>query len=434
MARTYLSGYGNFLASEAAPGALPPRGNSPQRPPLGLYAEQLSGSAFTAPRDRNLRTWLYRIRPSVLHGSYRRVGGELLRTAPDPAGPPPNPNPMRWDPLPLPDAPTDFVDGLVTLALCGDARAMSGAGVHLYGANRSMSRRALYSADGHLLIVPQVGRLAIRTELGILDVAPGEIALIPRGIKLAVDLVDDAARGWVCECYGAPFVLPDRGPIGGNSLASERHFLAPTAAFEDKDGDHELIAKFQGHLWSAHLEHSPFDVVAWHGNYLPFKYDLADFQAVGTVDYDHPDPSIFTVLTSPSPVPGVANVDFVVFPPRWMVAEDTFRPPYYHRNVMSELMGLIHGVYDAKEGGGFVPGASSLHNCMSPHGPDAAVFDKASHAELAPRKLDDTLAFMFEASLPFAVTDFAVRGGLLQEDYLACWQGLPRLFGTDQPG
>ncbi|MCA9515546.1 MAG: homogentisate 1,2-dioxygenase [Myxococcales bacterium] len=425
----YLAGFGATHQTEAVACALPARGNSPQRPPLGLYAEQFSGSSFTMPRAQNLTSWLYRIRPTVGHGPFEPRPAGRLRTAPDTGGAPPaGPNPMRWDPLPFPETAADFVDGLVTLAVAGDAAAQSGSSVHLYAATRDMGRRAFYSADGHLLLVPQEGRLRLRTELGRLDVAPGEIAVVPRGTKLAVDLHDGRARGWVCEVHGAPFQLPDRGPIGSNSLASERHFRYPVAAFEDDDSAHEIVAKMGGHLFRADLDHSPFDVVAWHGNYAPYKYDLADFQAVGTVDRDHPDPSIFTVLTAPTAIPGLANVDFVIFPPRWMVAEDTFRPPYYHRNVMSELMGLVTGVYDAKEGGGFVPGGSSLHNCMAGHGPDALVFEKAREAALAPVKLDQTLAFMFESSLPFAVTDFGLHGGLLQADYLDCWRGLPKLF------
>ncbi len=428
----YLSGYGNTLSSEALSGALPRSQSSPQRAPYGLYAEQLSGTAFTRPRGENLRTWMYRIQPSVVQGRYEPLATPRLLSPPL-AGPPPDPNAMRWDPLPIPDAPTDFVDGLVTFAVNGDVRAASGCSVHLFAANRSMERRCFTSADGHLLLVAQLGRLAIRTELGDLDVRPGEIALLPRGLKFSIRLPDGVGRGWVCENHGAPWRLPDRGPIGANSLANERHFLAPRARYEEDDGDWELVARFCGATWSAPLRGSPFDVVAWTGNYAPFKYDLALFQAVNTVDFDHPDPSIFTVLTSPTDTPGRANADFVIFPPRWMVGEHTFRPPYYHRNVMSEFMGLVTGVYDAKEGGGFVPGGSSLHNCMTPHGPDAATSAKASIAPLEPHKLEGTLAFMFESCLPFQVTEHALHGGLLQVDYQRCWQDLPRAFDPSTP-
>ncbi len=430
--RTYLSGFGNTFVSEALAGAVPERQNSPQRPAHGLYAEQLSGSAFTMPRHGNLRTWLYRGRPSVVQGRYTLVEppkGARLLTAPLEDAPPPDPNQQRWDPLPYPEGEVDFVDALTTYAVAGSGASHSGCGVHLFAATASMDarRRAFYSADGELLIVAQEGRLAIRTELGVLDVKPGEIALIPRGMKLAVSLPDDRARGYVCENYGAPFVLPDRGPIGGNSLASARHFLAPVADYELLDEPHELVAKFQGRLWRADLSHSPFDVAGWHGNYVPFKYDLANFQTIGTVDFDHPDPSIFTVLTSPTPTVGLANVDFVIFPPRWMVGEHTFRPPYYHRNIMSEFMGLIMGAYDAKEKG-FVPGGASLHNQMLPHGPDAFGYEKAVTAELKPVKLENTLAFMFETRYPQIVSAYASELDGLQDDYIDCWQDLQRNF------
>ncbi|MEC9484136.1 MAG: homogentisate 1,2-dioxygenase, partial [Halomonas sp.] len=340
----YLCGFRNHHATEALPGALPEGQNSPQRCPYGLYAEQLTGSAFTAPRSHNLRSWLYRIRPSVAQSAYRPLPEGLLATAP-PREPAADPNQMRWDPRPLPVEPTDFVDGLMTVAVNGDAAAQAGCGVHVYAFNRDMTERFFYDADGELLIVPQQGTLMLRTELGALKVVSGEIAVVPRGIKFQVKLGDgaEAARGYICENYGSPFELPGLGPIGANGLANPRDFLAPVASYEDVSGDFELVAKFSGRLWAARLDHSPLDVVAWHGNYAPYKYDLARFNTINTVSFDHPDPSIFTVLTSASDTPGMANIDFVIFPPRWMVAEHTFRPPYFHRNLMSEFMGLIHG-------------------------------------------------------------------------------------------
>lgn len=421
MTLQYLSGFGNEHATEAVSGTLPQGQNAPQRPPRGLYAEQISGTAFTVPRADNRRSWLYRIRPSAMHGKFRRIDDGLLRTGPF-AEAEPTPNRLRWDPLPLPEKPCDFVEGLVTMGGNGDAGARFGVGIHLYGATRSMKSRVLYDADGELLIVPQEGRLLLSTELGRMEAAPGEIALVPRGIKFAVDLPDGAARGYVCENYGAPFRLPELGPIGANGLANPRDFLTPVAAFETTDGPTELVAKFAGHLWATTLAHSPLDVVAWHGNYAPAKYDLSRFNAMGSVSFDHADPSIFTVLTSPSDSAGTANCDFVIFPPRWMVAEGTFRPPYFHRNVMSEFMGLVHGTYDAKAEG-FLPGGASLHNSMSPHGPDAATFEKASAAELAPQKLDRTLAFMFETRLVIRPTRFALETPALQKDYDSCWAG-----------
>ena len=422
------AGFGSEFATEALAGALPIGRNSPQRPAFGLYAEQLSGTAFTAPRHANRRSWLYRIRPALLHGTFEPLPQPRLATAPFDATHT-SPNQLRWDPFPLPNAPTDFVDGLATIAGNGNAAAQSGIGIHVYACNRSMRERFFYDADGELLIVPQQGELRIATELGVLDAAPGEIALVPRGLRFEVALADEAmpARGYVCENYGAQFRLPELGPIGANGLANPRDFLAPVAAYRDEDGDFELVAKFGGQLWHAPIDHSPLDVVAWHGNYAPYKYDLGRFNAINTVSFDHADPSIFTVLTSPSDTPGTANVDFVIFPPRWLVAEDTFRPPWFHRNAMSEYMGLIRGAYDAKAEG-FVPGGASLHNAMSGHGPDAATFERASSAALAPQKLADTLAFMFESRYVIHPTPFALAAKALQRDYAACWRGLARRF------
>ena len=372
METRYLSGFGNHHSSEARPGALPVGRNSPQRAPQGLYAEVLSGTAFTAPRAENQSVWLYRLRPSAMHGPYRRIDHGLLRSGPF-TETEPTPNRLRWNPLPIPEAPTDFVQGLVTLAGSGEPAAQAGLAVHVYRANRSMKDRVVYFADGELMLVPQAGALRLFTELGRLEVAPGEIAVVPRGMKFRVELAEQArgvpakAYGYVCENYGPIFRLPELGPIGSQGLAQTRDFLAPVAAFEDA-GRCEVVAKFMGGLWATELAHSPLDVVAWHGDYVPYKYDLARFMAINTVSFDHPDPSIFTVLTSPSGQPGVANCDFVIFPPRWLVAEGTFRPPWFHRNVMSELMGLVHGVYDAKAEG-FLPGGISIHNCMSAHGP-----------------------------------------------------------------
>jgi homogentisate 1,2-dioxygenase len=425
--RKYQSGFGNEFATEAHPGALPQGQNAPQRAPLGLYTEQISGTAFTLPRALNRRTWSYRIRPSVMHEPYREYERTtLMRSGPFTEVPTP-PNQMRWNPLPEPAANTDFVDGIVTLGGNGDVAMQDGVGIHLYTANASMQDRFFYNADGEMLILPQQGRLTLRTELGILDAAPGELAVIPRGIKMRVELSDGAARGYICENYGLGFRLPDLGPIGANGLANSRDFLTPVAAYEDREGSFEVIAKFLGKLWRAQFDHSPLDVVAWHGNYAPYKYDMARFNCINTVSFDHPDPSIFTVLTSPSGLPGTANVDFVIFPPRWMVAEHTFRPPWFHRNMMNEFMGLILGQYDAKAEG-FVPGGASLHNCMSGHGPDAETFARASKAELKPHYIDGTLAFMFETRLPVRPTRFALEEKILQHEYYECWQGLKRNF------
>ena len=418
----YRTGFGNHFASEAIPGALPVGRNSPQKPPFGLYAEQFSTTAFTMPRAQNRRSWLYRLRPLAEHAPYEPLDGfDTLKTAPftDPV----SPNRLRWNPLPL--AQGDWLEGLITYAGNGDVGTGAGIGVHLYAASRSMGRRIFQNSDGELLIVPQQGELHLTTELGRMDVPPGHVALIPRGLRFAVAL-DGPSRGYVCENYGAPFQLPDLGPIGANGLANPRDFEAPVAWFEDLEGEYEIVQKFQGGLWRTTLDHSPFDVVAWHGNSAPCRYDLARFNAINTVSFDHPDPSIFTVLTSTSETPGLANCDFVIFPPRWMVAEDTFRPPWFHRNTMSEFMGLIHGAYDAKEGGGFEPGGASLHNQMNGHGPDAETHRRASTAELKPVKLADTLAFMFESRWVIRPTKAAMELPCLQTDYDEAWQGFDK--------
>jgi homogentisate 1,2-dioxygenase len=418
----YQSGFGNTFASEAMKGALPVGRNSPQRPPKGLYPEVLSGTAFTAPRAENRSTWLYKLRPSAMHGPYKRVKDGVLRSGPfDEVET--SPNRLRWDPLPLPSQPTDFVDGLATIAGSGDPAMQAGVAVHVYRANRSMKNRVFWNADGELMFVPQQGAIVLATELGSLEARPGEIAVVPRGIKFRLE-VGGPSRGYLCENYGTAYRLPELGPIGSQGLAQARDFLAPVAAFEDK-GKCQLVAKFMGGLWATELAHSPLDVVAWHGDYVPYKYDLARFMTIGTISFDHPDPSLFTVLTSPSGEPGVANVDFVIFPPRWQVAEDTFRPPWFHRNVMSELMGLVHGVYDAKAEG-FLPGGISIHNCLSAHGPDLATFEKATDAELKPHKIENTLAFMWESRYVWRPTKFAMGARELQRDYDRVWQGFGR--------
>ncbi len=422
----YQSGFGNEFATEALPGVLPAGRNSPQRVAYGLYAEQLSGAAFTAPRHANRRSWLYRIRPAAMHGAFTSLAHAHFHNRFDEV--PASPNQLRWDPFPLPTTPTDFIDGLFTIAGNGGAAGQVGVGIHVYVANRSMQGRFFYNADAELLIVPQQGRLCIATELGVLEVEPQEIAIVPRGVRFLVELPDGQARGYVCENFGALLRLPELGPIGSNGLANARDFLSSVAAYEDVEGEFELVAKFQGALWSAPIGHSPLDVVGWHGTYAPCKYDLRRFNTIGSISYDHPDPSIFTVLTSPSDTAGTANMDFAIFPPRWLVAENTFRPPWFHRNIASEFMGLIHGAYDAKAGG-FVPGGASLHNCMSGHGPDAASFDKAIGADTTkPDHIVDTMAFMFETRAVIHPARQALEVPQLQHDYQDCWRGLKKQF------
>jgi homogentisate 1,2-dioxygenase len=426
IALDYMSGYGNEHSSEALPGALPVGQFSPQRVPYGLYTEKFSNTSFLVPRARNRRTWFYRIRPSVIQGRFEPIDkGRLLSGPIDEIAA--MPNQLRWDPFPVPPDAGDFVDGLVTLAANGDVRMQSGIGIHVYLAARPMNTRYFYDADGELLLVPQQGRLRVHSECGIFEIAPGEIGVIPRGMKFRVMLPDGPSRGFVCENYGMPLELPERGPVGSDGYANDRDFMTPVAAYEDRDDDCELICKFSGGLFASRLDHSPLDVVAWIGTSVPYKYDLTRFNTIGTLSYDHPDPSIYTVLTSPSDTPGVANVDFVIFPERWMVAEDTFRPPWFHRNVMSEFVSLIRGGYDAK-GAGFQAGGASLHNCMSAHGPDTQAFEAAEQADLKPVKLENTLAFMFESRYVIHPTCFAMDADQLQDDYLDCWQGLTRHF------
>jgi homogentisate 1,2-dioxygenase len=394
----------------------------------GLYAEQLSGSPFTAPQASNQRSWLYRIRPAVRHtGRFEKIDRALIRTAPEredgelPIGQ------LRWGPTPLPSEKLTFIAGLRTMTTAGDCETMAGMAAHVALITAPMVREHFYNADGEMLIVAQQGRLRFRTEFGVIEIEPGEVCVIPRGVIFRVEPLDGAARAYVCENYGGGFTLPDRGPIGANCLANPRDFLTPVASYEDMDAPHTLIVKWGGELYRTQVAHSPIDVVAWHGNYYPYKYDLRRFSPVGAISFDHPDPSIFTVMTSPSETAGTANIDFVIFPERWAVAENTFRPPWYHRNIMSEFMGLVYGVYDAKPEG-FVPGGMSLHNQMLPHGPDSDAFNHASNVELKPVKLANTLAFMFETRFRQRVTKYAAGLDTLQDNYIDCWSGLNKRF------
>ena len=433
MTLEYMTGFGNNFETESEPGALPKGRNSPQRCPYGLYAEQLSGSPFTAPRAQNERSWLYRIRPSVRHmGSYEPCERSLWRSAPTthegelPIGQ------RRWDPISMPEDGVTFVDGVRTITTAGDVVAQQGMATHIYLVTASMQDACFLNADGELMFVPEHGAVRLFTEMGILELVPGEIGVIPRGVVFRVELVDGAARGYLCENYGASFALPERGPIGANCMANARDFRVPVAAYEDVERPVQVHIKWCGRHYTSTIEHSPLDVVAWHGNYTPYKYDLRDYSPIGAIGFDHPDPSIFTVMTAPSAEAGTANIDFVIFPDRWLVGEDTFRPPWYHRNIMSEFMGLIYGQYDAKEEG-FVPGGMSLHNMMLPHGPDVDAFEKASRADLEPQKLEGTMAFMFETRLPQHLTEYAASLPTLQRDYTDCWAGLKKHFdGTPE--
>ncbi|MBA2661864.1 MAG: homogentisate 1,2-dioxygenase [Bradymonadaceae bacterium] len=433
MTREYMTGFGNDFETESLPGALPKGRNSPQRCPYGLYAEQLSGSPFTAPRSTNERSWLYRIRPSVRHvGRYKPYTQDLWRSGPTAHDGELSMGQRRWDPVAIPEQPTHFVDGVRTITTAGDVVSQAGMATHLYLVNTSMQDQYMLNADGELMFIPQQGAIRLVTELGVLELGSGEIGVVPRGMIFRFELVDGPARGYLCENYGGKLALPERGPIGANCLANARDFKFPVAAFEDVERPSRIYVKWCGHHYTTEIGHSPLDVVAWHGNYAPYKYDLRDYSPVGAILFDHPDPSIFTVLTSPSSEAGTANIDFVLFSDRWLVGENTFRPPWYHRNIMSEFMGLIYGQYDAKEEG-FLPGGMSLHNMMLPHGPDAQGFEKASRAELAPHKLGGTMAFMLETRLPQHLSAYAAKLDTLQQDYDDCWSGLEKHFdGTPE--
>lgn len=424
----YMPGFGNDFETEALPGALPQGMNSPQKCNYGLYGEQLSGTAFTAPSHQNERTWCYRIRPSVKHTHrFRKIDVPLWKSAPCIDPDVISLGQYRWDPLPVPAEPLTWITGMRTMTTAGDVNTQTGMASHVYLVTESMQDEYFFSADGELLVVPQEGRLRFCTELGIIDLEPKEIAILPRGLVYRVEVLEGPARGFVCENYGQKFQLPGRGPIGANCMANRRDFKTPVAAFEDREVPSVVTVKWCGQFHETRIGHSPLDVVAWHGNYAPCKYDLRSYCPVGAILFDHPDPSIFTVLTAPSGIEGTANIDFVLFRERWMVAENTFRPPWYHKNVMSELMGNIYGIYDAKPKG-FVPGGMSLHNCMLPHGPDKNAFEGASNAELGPEKLDQTMSFMFETRFPQQLTPFAAQAGHLQEDYIDCWGSLEKKF------
>ena len=424
----YMSGFGNDFETEALPGALPQGQNSPQKCEYGLYGEQLSGTAFTAPNGQNERTWCYRIRPSVKHTHrFTKIDVSYWKSAPliDPEVT--SLGQYRWDPVPHAEESLNWITGMRTMTTAGDVNTQTGMASHVYLVTASMEDEYFYSADSELLVVPQAGVLRFATELGIMDVGPEEIAILPRGLVYRVEVLDGPARGFVCENYGQKFDLPYRGPIGANCLANPRDFKTPVAAYEDIERPSRVTIKWCGQFHQTEIGHSPLDVVAWHGNYAPVKYDLKTYCPVGAILFDHPDPSIFTVLTSPSGVEGTANIDFVLFRDRWMVAEHTFRPPWYHKNVMSELMGNIHGQYDAKLTG-FIPGGMSLHNMMLPHGPDRDAFEGASNAELAPKKLENTMSFMFETRFPQHLTLFAAKEAPLQDDYIDCWTSLEKKF------
>jgi len=424
----YMPGFGNDFETEALPEALPQGQNSPNKCNYGLYAEQLSGTPFTAPRGQNERTWCYRIRPSVKHTSrFTKLNLPYWRSAPDIDTDRISLGQYRWGAVPHTKTPQTWLTGMRTMTTAGDVNTQTGMAAHVYLVTESMSDEYFYSADSELLVVPQEGRLKFCTELGSIELEPKEIAIIPRGLVYRVEVLAGPCRGFVCENYGQKFDLPSRGPIGANCLANPRDFKAPVAAFEDRDAKSKVVVKWCGEFHKTDIDHSPLDVVAWHGNYSAYKYDLRTYSPVGAILFDHPDPSIFTVLTAPSGIEGTANIDFVLFRERWLVAENTFRPPWYHKNIMSELMGNIVGIYDAKPEG-FMPGGLSLHNMMLPHGPDQQAFKAATEGPQEPVRLSNTMSFMFETRFPQHLTGFAATEAPLQDDYIDCWDSIEKKF------
>jgi len=421
----YMSGFGNEFQSEAVAGALPQGQNSPQKCAFGLYSELVSGTVFTAPRALNRRSYLFRTRPTVAQPDFQRC--ELANFKTPPLEFPPYPMAMRWDPYPLELARGDFLDGMTTICGNGSPVQQSGLAIHTYCANRSMTGRAFSNADGEMLILPQHGGIRVTTEVGLLEAAPGELVLIPKGMKFRVDLLSDVARGFVCENFGHPFVLPELGLIGSNGLANACDFLTPVAHFEDSDEPVELVHKYAGAFWSATMGHSPFNVVAWRGNWAACKFDMHRFVVLGAQMVDHPDPSIFCALTSPShPVAG-GNVDFMILPPRWLVAEHTFRPPGFHRSAVAEFLALIQGAHDTRASR-FAPGASSLHNNWTAHGPDVATHDKGRVAELVPTKFEETLVIMLDSRFPYEIAPGGMDGPHRQLDCTSSWQGFQKRF------
>lgn len=432
----YLRGFfGDGYQSEALEGAVPEKYNSPQLAPHGLYAEQLSGTPFTKGRRVLERTWLYKIQPSAGHqrAAYRPVSNPSafpMLLKPKHA----TPAQKRWPPVPLPadSQQIDWVHGMVCTAGAGSEETKAGIRIYHYAANISMGNSSFCSSDGDILILPEKGELDVVTEMGRMQVRPGEVCCIQRGIKYKVDIVDGkAVRGYACETFEGAFHPPDLGPMGTNGLANPRDFMRPSAWYEDKQCDWMHYQKFLGEMFELPQSRSPFDTVGWHGNYIPWKYDLARFCAINSVTYDHVDPSSFTVVTSQTGgrEPGTASCDFVIFPPRWMVQEGTFRPPYYHRNCMSEYMGNISGQYEAKAQG-FVPGAATLHSCMAGHGPDVQGFEGAIKIDTTkPMHLGfDNLAFMFESAYILRLTDYAVTTNPAEADYWKVWQGFRKMF------
>ncbi|KAK0434287.1 homogentisate 1,2-dioxygenase [Armillaria borealis] len=412
----YQVGFGNRFASEAIPGILPQGQNHPQKNKYGLYMEGMTGSPFVAPRPQNLHAFMYRIRPSLDHKKFVR-----LPDSPDmesnflPTNPKVHisPTQLNWAPPPFPSSKdeVDFIAGLKTIGGNGEPTAREGLALHIYLANADMKNKAFCDSDGDMLVVPQQGRLDVQTEFGRMMVRPGELMVIQKGMKFKVSLPDGPSRGYVQEIFGSHFELPDLGPIGGHGMANPRDFEVPLASFEIDETSWE--GKIGGQLFSAAQDHIPFDVVAWQGNYVPYKYAMEKFIFVGSVSKDHLDPSVFTVLTAKSKATGIPLVEILTVSERWNVASDTFRPPYYHRNNATEILCFISG----ERGGRYVPGGIVLQTVFCPHGPPPEVHKAAIVAELKPERISKgSMAIAIETPMILSMTDYAMnRAGTVVE-------------------
>lgn len=429
---TYLHGFGNYHSSEALPGAVPLVNNAPQVPPLNLRTERVSGSAFTATRDRNFQTWLYRANSSLQHGEF--VPLEVTSGyGPDLQAKHLNPNSVSWDNVPVPEV-AHWINGQQFMGRNGEPQKKEGIAIWLFNVTQDMpARHAFSSLDGELLVVPQSGAIDITTEMGRMVVRQNEIAVIPRNLRHRVTLIDGKpCRGYVCELYQGHFQLPNLGIIGSTGLANVRDFEIPTAYFEGQvvdgkavaatsEGEWTIVSRLDTRRWHCTQSRTPFDVAGWHGTSYPYKYDLAKFCVMGNLLFDEHDPCLFTVLSAPNhgASPGTAVVDFAVIPPRYMSAEDTMWLPYFHRNTMQEFYAPI--VYDQdpqhpfnrqsrKGGNRFKPFAAGLHGAMSTHGPGEAEFQMMRRIDtLTPTKIgtEGVLVFLFETERPVVLSDWA---------------------------
>lgn len=435
-------------SSEAVSGAVPAVNNSPQKPPLGLRTERISGGSFVAPRELSYQTWLYRLRASIAHSDWARLrvsGADEGYGPPSPVRPANvTPNSRLWGGFPAPAAGSHWANGQQLLGRNGDPQAKEGMALWVFSVTASMPpRQAFASLDGEALVIPQSGALDIQTELGRLVVRQNEIAVIPRNVRYRVCLPEGKpCRGYVCELYQGHFRLPDLGVIGSTGLANVRDFQVPKAFVDATvhshlgttqapgpgaptgvdDGEWSIVARLVGNLWHCTQAHTPFDVVGWHGTCYPFKYDLARFCALGNLVFDEHDPSLFVVLTARhhGAEPTTAVVDFAVIPPRWMAARDTNWLPYFHRNTMQEFFGPIVALQDGAhplnatgETNRFAPFGAGLNGCMSTHGPSERDFQAARARDTTTPAFvggdEGVTIFLVETERPLLLSDWAME-------------------------